>query len=231
MMDFSTLLPLMLTGAGTGLTCGVSCGACGNPMVNGFLAGYLFTHTDRMKKSLTAFAGYHTGKAVAVSLLCLLVSWFGDRIVDEQGNIFGINLRCVVYAVMLLFTAVLIVRWFVDSRKQKKSCCTGGCRKYKPVNHGFGPMLLYGAVSGMSPCASMMVVLSYASALTAGEAVLVGLSFSLANSVIPLLLLTILTGLLSEQMHKDIPGKIRYMQLAVYLMFAGVLIKNIMATI
>lgn len=230
MMDLATFLPLLLTGAGTGLTCGVSCGACGNPMVNGFLAGYLFTHTDRMKKSLTAFAGYHIGKAVTVSLLCLLVSRFGSQLVDEQGNIFGIDLQRIVYAVMLFFTAVLIVRWFADSGKPKQSCCTGRCREHRRSDNRFGLMLLYGAVGGMSPCTSMMVVLSYASALTAGEAVLVGLSFSLANSVIPLILLTALTGLLSEQMHKEIPGKIRYMQLAVYLIFAAVLMKNILST-
>lgn len=231
MMDFATLLPLLLTGAGTGLTCGVSCGACGNPMVNGFLAGYLFTHTDRMRKSLAAFAAYHSGKALTVSLLCLLISQFGNRIVDEQGNLFGIDLHCVVYTVMLFFMALLIIRWFLENRKQKKPCCTGGCRKHKPVDNRFSAMLLYGTVSGLSPCASMMVVLSYASALTAGEAVLVGLSFSLANSIIPLLLLTALTGLLSEQMHREIPGKIRYLQLAVYIVFACVLIKNLLSAI
>ena len=231
MMDIATILPLLLTGAGTGLTCGVSCGACGNPMINGFLAGYLFTHTDRLKKSLTAFAAYHSGKAITVSLLCLLISHFGSRIVDEQGNLFGIDLHCVVYTVMLFFMVHLIIRWFLENRKQKKSCCTGSCGKYPSADNRFFAMLLYGAISGLSPCASMMVVLSYASALTAGEAVLVGLSFSLANSIIPLLLLTALTGLLSEQMHREIPGKIRYLQLAVYLVFACVLIKNVVSTI
>ena len=228
MMDFATLLPLLLTGAGTGLTCGVSCGACGNPMINGFLAGYLFTHTDRLKKSLVAFAGYHMGRAVTVSLLCLMISQFGSRIVDDTGNLFGFNLHRIVYGLMLIFTAVLIVRWFMEN-SVRSGTCSGRCRRIS--DRRFVPMFLYGAVSGMSPCASLMVVLSYASALTAGEAVLVGLSFSLANSVIPLILLTALTGLLSEQMHREIPGKIRYLQLAVYIVFACVLIKNLLSAI
>lgn len=230
-MELSTLLPLLLTGASTGLSCGVSCGACGNPMVNVFLAGYLFTHTDRMKKSMIAFAGYHTGKALSVSALCLLISWFGRQIVDEQGQIFGINLHGIVYTVMLLFVTALIVRWFSDNRKMKHSCCPGACQKQKAADNRFGTMLVYGAVSGISPCASMMVVIGYASALTAGEAVLVGLSFSLANSVIPLILLTCLTGLLTEQMHKEIPAKIRYFQLGTYIVFACVLIKNLLSII
>lgn len=227
MMDTTTLVSLLLTGAGTGLSCGVSCGACGNPMVNVFLAGYLFTHTDRLKKSLLAFAGYHIGKAMTVSALCVLVSCLGSQIVDEQGRIFGIDLHQIVYWLMLCFVFVLIVRWFWTGRHPQKGCCDGTCHTQRERSTRFWPMLLYGAVSGMSPCASLLVVLSYASAVRIGEAVLVGLGFSLANSLVPLLLLTALTGLLTEQMHREIPEKIRYFQLATLIIFALALIKNL----
>lgn len=230
MINFSTLLPLMLTGASTGLTCGLSCGACGNPMINVFLAGYLFTHTDRMKKSLTAFAGYHIGKAITVSLLCMAISWFGSQIVDEFGNLAGINLHQIVYAWMLVLVGVMLIQWLREYRKKGVHCCGGDCKKPKQVKNRFIPMLLYGAVSGMAPCASMLIVFSYASALSVGEAVLVGLCFSLANSIVPLVLLTALTGLLSEQMHREIPEKIRYFQLAAYLVFAWALVKNLIST-
>ncbi|MBQ9767334.1 MAG: sulfite exporter TauE/SafE family protein [Lachnospiraceae bacterium] len=228
-MEFSTLFSILLTGASTGLTCGLTCGVCGNPMVNVFLAGYLFTHGNQVKKSLVAFAGYHTGKAMTVSVLCMLISWFGGHIVNEQGEIFGINLQRIVNIVMLLFVSALIFRWFSDqSHKQETKQCSGRCQKHKEGNSSFGAMLLYGAISGLSPCTSLLLVLSYATVLNTGEAILVGMCFSLANSLIPLLLLTVLTGLLSEQMHKEIPGKIRYLQLAVYVLFAGVLIKNLL---
>lgn len=259
-MDVSTLLPLLVTGASTGLSCGLSCGACGNPMINVFLASYLFTHMDRWKKSMTAFIAYHTGKAVMVSILCMLVSWFGSQIVDEQGNFFGINLHRMVYVVMLVFMAVLIFRWFRENKNQcylnkmeSDAChgtgdicassqfanaakeenhtrCSRKCKRSKRIRNQFGSMILYGFISGMSPCASLLVVMSYASALTTWQAIFVGLSFSLANSVIPLLLLTVLTGLLSEQMHKEIPTKIRYFQLVTYIIFASVLIKNLFLT-
>lgn len=231
MMDFSTLLSLMLTGASTGLTCGVTCGACGNPMVNVFLASYLFTHTDRMKKSLIAFAGYHIGKAITVSLLCMMISWFGNQIVDAQGNFFGLNLHGIVYVLMLVFVIVLIIRWIRDFANKDHSKCVENCQSHKEIKNSFASMFVYGAVSGMSPCTSLLMILSYASALSVGEAVLVGLSFSLANSLIPLVLLTALTGLLSEQMYKEIPTKIRYFQLAAYLLFACVLIKNLLSMI
>lgn len=38
----------------TGLSSGLSCGACGNPMVNVFLTGYLFAHTGRLRQALSA---------------------------------------------------------------------------------------------------------------------------------------------------------------------------------
>lgn len=230
-MEASTLLPLLLTGAGTGLSCGVSCGACGNPMVNVFLAGYLFTHTDKMKRSLLAFGGYHIGKAVTVSFLCMLISWFGNRIVDAEGNIFGVNLHLMAYGLMLIFVIVLIVQWGRNRKKSSCGKCHGKCADQPKRNNRFWPMFLYGMVSGLSPCASLLVVFSYASALTAGEAVLVGLSFSLANALVPLILLTALTGILSEQMHKEIPAKIQYFQLVTLVLFAMVLIKNLLSAI
>ena len=218
-MEITTLLPLLLTGAGTGLTCGVSCGACGNPMVNVFLAGYLFTHTGQLRKSILTFLGFHLGKAISVMGMCALISGLGSAIVDDSGNLFGIPLQKCVYAAMLVFMLVLIVRWF------RVETCNGNCRH--AASDRFAPMLVYGIFSGLSPCASLVVVLGYASALTAVEAVLVGLCFSLANSLIPLLLLVALTGLLSREMFNEIPTKIKYFQLATYILFAAALAYNL----
>lgn len=132
---------------------------------------------------------------------------------------------------MLMFMIVLIFRWFRENRGKTQKNCEGSCSKYqKTVKNRFGSMLLYGLMSGLSPCASLLVVVSYASSLTMLETVLVGLSFSFANSLIPLILLTILTGVLSEQMHKEIPAKIQYFQVAVYMVFACVLMRNLLST-
>ena len=154
-MEITTLLPLLLTGAGTGLTCG----ACGNPMVNVFLAGYLFTHTGQLRKSILTFLGFHPGKAISVMGMCALISGLGSAIVDNSGNLFGIPLRKCVYAAMLVFMLAQILRWF---RTEK---CSGNCRHAE--SDRFAPMLVYGILSGLSPCASLVVVLGYASALTA----------------------------------------------------------------
>ena len=170
-MNISTLIPLLMTGASTGLTCGLSCGACGNPIVNVFLAGYLFTHTGKVKKSLISFLGFHTGKALAVMMMCLVISLLGSSVVDENGNIFGVNLQLLVYIAMLGFIGFLIIRWF---RNEKKGCC-GDCVKNKVKSDKFRYMFVYGVISGLSPCASLIVILGYVSALSFAEAMLVGL--------------------------------------------------------
>lgn len=51
--------------------------------------------------------------------------------------------------------------------------------------------------------------------------------FSLANSLIPLLLLVALTGLLSREMYNEIPTKIKYFQLGTYILFAAALAYNL----
>lgn len=225
---------MLAASAGTGLSCGVSCGSCGTPLVNVFLSSYLFTHSGKLRRSLLSFAGFHLGKMITVTLLCVIISPLGSQIVDESGNLFGINLQVIVYAAMLIFIAVMIRRWFRDNGKASKchncSECGGGCgerdENQKRKRDGFVPMLVYGCISGLSPCTSLVIVLGYAAALTMAEAALVGLCFSLANSLVPLLLLVTLTGLLSGEMYREIPQKIKYFQLATYLIFLAAIIYN-----
>lgn len=106
-----------MTGASTGLTCGLSCGSCGNPMVNVFLASYLFTHTGKVKKSLFSFLGFHMGKAISVMIMCLLISLLGSSIVDKNGNVFGVNLKMLAYIAMIVFITILIIQWFRNENK------------------------------------------------------------------------------------------------------------------
>lgn len=233
-MTLSILLPMLLTSAETGITCGVSCGACGTPVVNVFLSSYLLTHSGKLRRSLLSFAGFHLGKMVTVALLCMLISLLGQQVIDENGKLFGVNLQLIVYAAMLMFMAVLIRRWFRDNRKaaEQDPCagCSGGCcgqsAQASRKKDGFLPMLVYGFISGLSPCTSLVIVLGYAAALTVAEAALVGVCFSLANSIVPLLLLVSLTGLLSKEMYREIPRKIKYFQLATYIIFSAAIVYN-----
>lgn len=236
-MSWSVLVSMLAASAGTGLTCGVSCGACGTPVVNVFLSSYLLTHSGKLRRSILSFAGFHLGKMVTVTLLCIVISMLGNQIVDENGTLFGINLQIAVYAAMLMFMIVLIRRWFRDNRKdaEQGSCaeCNNCCENSgaKQGKDGFLPMLIYGFISGLSPCTSLVIVLGYASVLTIAEAALVGLCFSLANSIVPLLLLVLLTGLLSSEMYREIPQKIKYFQLATYIIFSVAIVYNMFTSL
>lgn len=225
-MTWDLLVPLLITGAGTGLTCGLSCGACGNPVVNVFLASYLFTHAGRIWQSVKAFLGFHLGKTVSVMILCGVFALLGGSAAEEMDTLFGIRLQTAVYAAMLLFVAGLIVQWI--RKPGNTQTCSGGCSGKAPQSGRFVHMFCCGLISGLSPCASLLLLLGYAVSLTAAQAVLVGMCFSLANSIIPLLLLVLLTGLLSREMFQEIPGKVRYFQLATYVLFASALLYQLL---
>lgn len=236
-MSWSVLLSMLATSAGTGLSCGVSCGACGTPVVNVFLSSYLLTHSGKLRRSMLSFAGFHIGKMITVTLLCVVISMLGSQIVDASGNLFGINLQIIVYAAMLIFMAILIRRWLRDNGKDSEQHSCAGCESCcgnvsgKQRKDGFLPMLVYGFISGLSPCTSLVIVLGYASVLTMAEAALVGLCFSLANSIVPLLLLVLLTGLLSGEMYREIPQKIKYFQLATYIVFSVAIAYNMFTSL
>lgn len=244
-MSWSVLLSMLATSAGTGLTCGVSCGACGTPVVNVFLSSYLLTHSGKLRRSLLSFVGFHLGKMITVALLCVLISSLGGQIVDETGNIFGVDLQMIVYAAMLMFMATLIVRWFRENGEAFEPhtcadcggcCCSTGSSNQGSVSKngrkdGFLPMLIYGCISGLSPCTSLVIVLGYASVLTMAEAALVGLCFSFANSIVPLILLVTLTGLLSREMYRELPDKIKYFQLVTYVVFATTIVYNMVTSL
>ncbi len=230
-MSFNMLVPLLLTGASTGLSCGLSCGACGTPVMNLFLSSYLFTHSGKMRQGLLSFLGFHIGKAGTVSLLCAVIAWFGSQIIDENGTLFGINVQNVVYAGMFLFLLYMIWKWFREQKETPSElCCNGACEKKKAGKSGFIYMLIYGMISGLLPCTSLMIVLGYSASLSVAEAICIGLCFSMANSIIPLLLLVMLTGVLSKEMFREIPEKIKYFQLTVYFIFAIVLVYNLISS-
>lgn len=231
-MSFQVLVPLLLTSASTGLTCGLSCGSCGTPVINVFLSSYLFTHSGKLKQGLFSFFGFHIGKAVTVSLLCAIISWFGSQIIDEKGFLFGIDFQNIVYLVMFLFLVYMILKWFQEQKENSAEVsCNGICAENKVKKNSFIYMLMYGLMSGLLPCTSLVIVLGYSASLSVAEAIFIGLCFSLANSIVPFLLLVTLTGILSKEMFQEIPAKIKYFQLATYFIFMIVLAYTLISSI
>ena len=236
MLSFAYLLPVITAAAVTGLSCGSACGGCGNPMTNAFLAAYLFTHSGRLKRSVVSFAGFYMGKIIAVVLLCVIAAWLGSRIVDDAGKLFGLNMQFFVQFLMFLFAMMLIGRWLYRTRGESAQVQKQGhCAEHKDGLQKYGhkdehkiapkknlPMIVCGFISGVAPCAPLIMAIGYASALSVAEAALIGVVFSVASSALPIVVLVLLTGLLSGAMFKEIPNKIRYLQLGSYVLVAAV---------
>jgi len=218
-MPFVHLFPIITAAAAKGLGCGVACGgACGNPMTKMFLASYLFTHSGKLKRSIIAFINFYAGKIISVVSICVIASWLGSRIVDASGTMFGINLEFVVQLLMFIFAITLIGRWIYINKVKPAEVKTSHDCKEKTQRKL--PMLVCGVVSGISPCAPLILAVGYASTLSILDAVIVGVVFSVASSILPLIILAILTGLLSGAMFKEIPAKVRYFQLGAYVLIA-----------
>jgi len=81
-------------------------------------------------------------------------------------------------------------------------------------------MVACGLLSGISPCAPLVVLMGYGAAVTPLQAVAMGIAFCLANSVLPLLVLVVFTGALSDAMFREMSAKVRYFQLGCYILFA-----------
>jgi len=216
-MPIAELIPVMLAAATTGLVCGTACGGCGNPMTNVFLASYLFTHTGHVKRSVFSFLSFYAGKIIAVVILCIVAAWLGSRIVDDAGLLFGFNMHFLVQILMFAFAIFLIGRWvyrFERKHSPEAGCGSSSCKKNTL------PLFVCGMISGAAPCAPLIMAVGYASALSVIDAAVIGVVFSVASSVLPLLVLVLLTGVLSGAMFKEIPGKVKYFQLGAYVLIA-----------
>ncbi|MCL2238771.1 MAG: hypothetical protein FWC07_02325 [Defluviitaleaceae bacterium] len=224
-MPFAHLLPIITVAATKGLGCGVACGgACGNPMTKLFLGAYLFTHSGKVKRSVAAFIAFYAGKITAVVLLCVIAALLGTRIIDENGMLFGVNLLFSVQIFIFVFALVLIGRWIylhvIKPAEAPCGDCNGNAHRGKPKWRF--PLVICGFISGISPCAPLILAVGYAATLSVLDAVVVGVVFSVASSVLPLLLIVVLTGALSGAMFKELPAKIRYFQLASYVLITAV---------
>lgn len=76
-----------------------------------------------------------------------------------------------------------------------------------------------GVAYGLSPCAPLLMVLGYASALTAPAALVLGTMFALARSLVPALLILALAGTLSTKITTQLGKALPWFQLAVYTLY------------
>jgi hypothetical protein len=63
-----------------------------------------------------------------------------------------------------------------------------------------------GAVYGITPCAPFLMLIGYAVGLNPVQSIVLGIIFTLANAVSPVLLLVAMMGVVSKKMYLSIPS-------------------------
>ena len=211
-MNTSLLIPALTTAVSVGLGCGTCC----SPIISTFLSTYVVSHSYGVKKGVLSFISFFFGKMVSVSMLCMIAALISKRFISENGYIGSFNLRLFSQTAMSVIGIVLVFRWFLELKNQKK--CSG-CKECGKTagNSGFAPMLAAGLTYGMTPCAPLLLMIGYCFTLPVSLAGMTSVAFSLSSMVSPVLLLVMVTGALSKKMRKEIPDAVKWFRLASYV--------------
>ena len=194
--------------ASVGLGCGAGCGSS----ASAFLSTYVLSEGRGMRVALRQVLSFYAGKLAAVLLVCLGGALAGQAVMQSDSTLAGIPLSKAVYAVMLCAAIWLLVGWL----RGRKGCA--GCRHCGNRSRSI-PSFAVGVAYGLSPCAPLLMVLGYASALTAPAALVLGTVFALASSLVPALLILALAGTLSTKITTQLGKALPWFQLAVYTLY------------
>ena len=194
-----------LSAFSVGIGCGAGCGSA----ASAFLTTYIVSEGREMRASFRQVLSFYAGKMLAVLLVCAMGSLLGQAFITNEGTLLGFPLRKILYGVMLIAAIWLLNGWFRE-RRGCKGCghCTSSGRLV--------PSFAVGLAYGISPCAPLLMVLSYAAMLSLPAAMALGILFALASSMIPAVLTMILSGTLSKRIVPQL-GKMRpWFRLIVY---------------
>ncbi len=210
----ATLVQAVAAAASIGLGCGTGCGSASSV----FLSSYLLTKAGGFLSGLPTVLSFFLGKTLAVLLVLAGASALGQAVIGTDGFAFGVDLNKAMAFAMLLAASYLIARWFVA---RKKGCQCGRCGRGQVDlgKQGLLPVLLVGFGYGVTPCAPLLLMAGYASALSLSGAVALGVVFSVSSSLVPLALAAVLSGFLSARIGKELGRLLPYFQLAVYVLF------------
>jgi hypothetical protein len=201
---------------------GFSCGTACSPLVNFFLTTYTMGQVNSMRQGLRAFGYFWLGKTAVVGVLSFLSAVLGRAIISQSGRIVSFDLR-LVWDGGLILTGICLLTGVLRGKRQAAACsnCGASCRHMaRPVRvTGKWPLVGMGMAYGLTPCTPLLLLLVMVAMLPPVQAVGVGLIFTLANSVSPLLVLTALAGFVSQKMQQEIPQLIQVFQITVFCSF------------
>lgn len=210
-MGIGVLLESILSALSVGTGCGTCCGSSAGVL----LSTYIMTHTDSIKKSLLSFVTFYAGKILAVVMLCVVCSLFGANVLAEVPFFSSDWMERAVSLIMIGMGVYFIIKWFAEQKGHKhcKAAEKGAGRNKKRTL----PLFVAGLAYGISPCAPLILIAGLCITLPIHYAIITGAVFALSSAISPMLLVLLLTGVLTPNMHKEIPGMIKWLRLACYI--------------
>ena len=212
-MNAELILPALTTAVSIGLGCGTCC----SPIISTFLSTYVISHANGVKKGLLSFVSFFFGKLLGVSLLCTISALISRRFIGEDGYVGSFNLRLFSQIAMSLIGVIMVIRWIIELKKQRKCKGCKGCGEQEG-KAGVIPMLIAGIIYGITPCAPLLLMIGYCFSLPVPLAGLTGITLSLSSMVSPVLLLVVVTGAFSKKMRKEIPEAVKWFRLTSYVL-------------
>lgn len=218
-MGLTLLLESMTTAASVGMGCGTCCGSG----ISAALYGYLTTHARDLKQSMRAFLDFFFGKLLAVVMLCCLAALLGRSVLDSDGRLFGLRIAVIVDILMIGMGLWLLIGWLRERFGHRFCHSCGHCSADEKTDLGTekpssGLLLGMGFGYGISPCAPLILMTSYAATLPVGYAAALGGVFAAASTVSPALLLLALSGVLAGKMRREIPAYLTWFRLGCYVL-------------
>lgn len=214
-MDTAILIPAAMTAA----TVGLGCGACCSPAISVFLTSYVVSHGKGMGNGVLAFVGFFLGKICSVALLCIAAAGVGRPFIGADGYIGMFPFRIFMRFIMSGIGVFLIARWILTMMGSQRGCrgCTAcGSRTPKKLT-GILPTFLAGAAYGATPCTPLLMMLGYTFTLPLPIAAAAGGVFGLSSAAGPIIAVAVISGILSGRMAHEIPGYLKWFQLASYV--------------
>ena len=184
-----------------GMGCGIGCGSVATP----FLTAYMIGKRKSLKESLKATLIFSLGKIIIMIILGGVTSYIGQTLITETENIFQFDIKLLFNAICILLGSIIIIK----NIKKKKGCssCKGSCSVSVKAEE---KIILFGSgiVYGMTPCVPLGSMLLIATGLSVLNGMALLGFFGIVTCISPVIIQSILAGMIGPRMIKDIPDKV-----------------------
>lgn len=199
-----------------GLGCGIGCGSVATP----FLTAYVIGKRKDLKESLKVTLIFSLGKILIMILLGGISAFIGQAVISGSKDLFSLDVKLLFNGISVLLGAMIIIK----NARKKKSCrsCRNHCKenviigqpKKESLNNKEKIMLFVtGIIYGMTPCVPLGSMLLIAAGLSVWEGMMLLGFFGVVTCISPVIIQSIIAGMIAPRMIKDLSDKVRYVSI------------------